>query len=256
MFKMNKSLLFSLLFSTTSLFGQVGVNTNTPNPFSSLDIDTENTGVLIPRVKLAHTKDIETVRFHEDVTLNETENSLMVYNYNTTEDEILRNLRNGNQTTQGDVEIEGVYPGFYYWEKDRWIRLSNMENNKPFFYMPSILIPTHLSQISSDEQSIRSLVLNTSSESDRSTTTLDGVIDLYAFYKQQFNSSGIIFNESRSTSLPMYKKNQLDYYITWYDNKIFDEVKVSDDGILTYKVINSGDSVVFGSFMNIVFAVK
>lgn len=224
------------LFSI-SLFGQVGINTNQPSQFSSLDIKSDNTGILIPRVTLKSTKDLVTVKFNTQ-TLSPEENSLLVYNTNTS------NIFATNERTDVFDEVEDVFPGFYYWQVDRWIRLSS-KNDKQFFYMPSIVIPTHQSQVNNVE-SLRSISVNNG--------IIRGSVNLYEVYKNQFGSS-MVKNAQCTTSLPLYKKNQLDYYITWYDDKVFENVVVSNDGVLTYNV-KATDSTVLGSFMNIVFVVK
>ena len=220
---MIRPFLFSLFFSATTVFSQVGINTDQPSSFSSLDIKSENTGILIPRVSLKTTKDLQTVKFNDN-SLTPNENSLLVYNTNTT------SLPNG---VAREDEVEHVFPGFYYWENDRWVRMAS-KTDKQFFYMPSIVIPTHSSQLQSGQ-------------------TL-GTIDLYTIYSSQFGA-GAVSNPGATAKLPIYKNNQLDYFVTWYDPKIFRNVRVSNSGVLTYELLTTTD-VVLGSFMNIVFAVK
>lgn len=117
-----------------------------------------------------------------------------------------------------------------------------------FFYMPSIIIPTHDSQLESD--------LPTGESFDNGTG--QGVINLYERYQRQFGTSYLTAkasNPTKTTVLPVLPAGELDYYITWYDESVFTTVAVSDTGILTYTVDPSGGFDV-GSFMNIVFAVK
>lgn len=108
------------------------------------------------------------------------------------------------------------------------------KKDQQFFYMPSIIIPTAADQIPSGQ--------------------IFGEIDLYAFYKDQF-SNAKVKNASASTTLPIYNVNQLDYYITWYDDTVFDNVTVTDNGVMNYGIKPNAD-VTVGSFMNIIFSVK
>jgi len=81
-------------------YGQVGIGTTTPS--GALDIDSNNNGLLIPRVSLNATN-IPTV-----ITPTTSE---LVYNTNTSA-----------------VGPNQVTPGFYFWDGTNWIRL-NPSNN-------------------------------------------------------------------------------------------------------------------------------
>ncbi|KQN36371.1 hypothetical protein ASE92_09675 [Pedobacter sp. Leaf41] len=107
-----------------------------------------------------------------------------------------------------------------------------------FFYMPSVIIPTAADQVVAEA--------GISGESF-------GVINVYARYIKQFATP--LASSTGAPALPTLPSNELYYYITWYDNTVFANVKVSAEGILTYDVIKNAD-VTVGSFMNIVFAVK
>lgn len=113
-----------------------------------------------------------------------------------------------------------------------------------FFYMPSMLLPLAQDQIVSSMYTTFS----------NSTFT----VNLYNVYAEQFggtNTSNSKKNTNTTTSLPVLPKSELDYYVTFYDNTVYTNVTVSDEGILTYRVSASADPN-SGSFMNIVFAVK
>lgn len=218
-----KTILFSLatLLSTTTMFAQVGINTDKPKSFSMLDVESSNKGILIPRVALLSTFDKQTVTNNDGAAIVNYENSLLVYNTST------------SNLTGETEEFKNVTPGFYYWERDRWIRMTSNKDQQ-FFYMPSIIIPTAADQIPNDQTF--------------------GIIDLYAIYKGQF-SNAMAKNPKASTNLPIYKVNQLDYYITWYDETVFDNVSVTDNGVMNYSIKPNAD-VTVGSFMNIIFSVK
>lgn len=53
--------------------------------------------------------------------------------------------------------------------------------------------------------------------------------------------------------LPVEAKRDLGYFVTYYDSKVFKDVQVDDDGILTYKLVNNPATVTEYTFMNIVF---
>ncbi len=83
-------LIFICCFSTT-IYSQVGIGTTNPNASSALDIQSTDSGILIPRVSLSST-------LVQAPVTNPAE-SLLVYNTNTA----------------GDVT-----PGFYYWTGSAW----------------------------------------------------------------------------------------------------------------------------------------
>ncbi|MBJ7881648.1 collagen-like protein [Gelidibacter salicanalis] len=84
-----------------------------------------------------------------------------------------------------------------------------------FFYMPPVMIYTEASQVPAGETF--------------------GTIDLYAEYQQQFGTP-LVVNPGATTTIPVLPSSQLDYSVTWYDTTIFENVAVSDSGILTYSV--------------------
>lgn len=111
-----------------------------------------------------------------------------------------------------------------------------------FFYMPSIVMPT------ASDQFI---------DGDGFTfVEATGVftVSLYDRYADQFRTPAKS-NPTTTTTLPVLPANELDYYITWYDNTVFEDVSVTDTGILTYTISITAD-ITMGTFMNIVFAVK
>jgi hypothetical protein len=92
---MDKKLLFLSFFVFFQLsFAQVGIGTDLPNPSSQLDIESQDRGLLIPRVQLQSIVDANTI------SAGNVE-SLMVFN-----------------TSQGN----DVTPGYYYWYKGQWRR--------------------------------------------------------------------------------------------------------------------------------------
>lgn len=216
-------IFYTLILMAFSIFAeaQVGVNTDQPNEYSVLDVNSNDKGILIPRVPLQSIFDKNTVKSYNTTTSGVYENSLLVYNTAT------------SSLTGADMD-NNVTPGYYYWETDRWVRMASIhKKEQQFFYMPSIIIPTSQDQVPQGQF---------------------GQIDLHAYYVAQFANS-FQRNPGATTTLPVYTPTQLDYYITWYDETVFSNVNVSDEGILTYSVIPNAD-VTIGSFMNIIFAIK
>lgn len=103
---MRKITLLTLLLSSISFFAQVGIGTTTPN--AALDIVSTNQGLLIPRVVLTGTNIAAPVLNPESGVLA---TSTLVY----------------NSATNG-VFPNNVFPGFYYWDGVKWVRL-NTENS-------------------------------------------------------------------------------------------------------------------------------
>ncbi|WP_372474419.1 hypothetical protein AB4865_03785 [Capnocytophaga sp. ARDL2] len=231
----------ALFLSAHYSYAQQGFGTDKPNKATVLDMTSTSKGVLFPRVALINTTTFQPISGIPNNTTH-TANSLIVYNTTTS--------GSGNTT---------VTPGFYYWEKatattsGKWTRLINstdlinsLKTPMPkFFYMPSVVLPLHPDHITNP-----SLITY-----NNSTATF--TVDLYKIYKEQFELTGSnsVANPNRTTTLPVLPANELDYYITYFDNTVYSNVSVTNDGKLRYKVIATSDAT-NASFMNIVFAVK
>lgn len=117
------------------------------------------------------------------------------------------------------------------------------------FYMPPILLPLCKEKAATGEY------LN---EGDATT---DGRfrVDLYEHYRQQFGMSDATRQvRSNTAELPdkaVWEKSQLMFFVTYYDQDYFQDVTVSDAGVLTYRVKKNIDPSP-RTYMNIVFRVK
>ncbi len=112
-----------------------------------------------------------------------------------------------------------------------------------FFYMPSILLPTNSTQIAA--LGIQNVTHNA------------GVytVDLYANYVAQFGSPKVSSETNQAYKLPVFQASELVFHVTWFDDKVFENVQFDTNKKLIYKV-KTGVNVTEASFMNIVFSVK
>ena len=119
-------------------------------------------------------------------------------------------------------------PGFYYYDNtiSKWVGAFRNNNFPKFFYMPSVLVNT----------------------STLGTKTMD----LYNLYYTQFNTPPVTSTGSTG-SIPTLLKNELEYYVTYYDTALMNTVTINADGVMSYNVIGNASDA---SFMNIVFVVK
>src|SRR5690606_8671663 len=104
-----------------------------------------------------------------------------------------------------------------------------------FFYMPSVIFDT-------------SIFNPTGPRYER---------NLYDEYIEQFRGTGtptMVKNPAAPDDIPyLPEATDLHYYITYYDDKVFDDLTIDDNGLLHYRVIGQGTPT---SFMNIVFVIK
>lgn len=216
--KIYLSLAFSFLasagFAQTKI-GVAGKSNADVNTNAVLELDAENRGLLLPRVELSKTT--------EAAPLNAHVQGMTVYN-----------------TKEGDkTKGEDVVKGFYYNDGTKWQQMVTTDNKAvKFFYMPTITFDTGV--LTKDQADKRE------SESK----------DLYDEYQKQFNlkSGNAVASTSAPAVIPHYPAaTDLYYYVTDYDPAVFSDIKIDDNGVMTYKVIGTGTPT---SIMNIVFVVK
>ncbi|MDN3692740.1 hypothetical protein QWZ06_10845 [Chryseobacterium tructae] len=120
--------------------------------------------------------------------------------------------------------------GYWFWKNntDKWEPINS--NSPTFFYSPSVVVSTDISDPNF------------------------GTIDLYNNYKNQFKSP-MVSSVGSAGHIYTYNKNQLEYYVTWYDPSVFSNVSISEAGILTYQ-LSTGADTSKPSYMNVVFVVK
>ncbi|GGW48587.1 collagen-like protein [Arenibacter certesii] len=94
-----------LALSFNKISAQEGLGTNAPDKSAVMELASGKRGFLIPRVMLTSTAVAAPV-------ITPVAQSLMVYNENTT------------------TGTNGVSPGFYYWDTDRWVRFAEQDDIK------------------------------------------------------------------------------------------------------------------------------
>lgn len=227
-------LTIGILAGVSSIFaqeGRVGINTNDPK--ATLHIEAynkdnnkdNNPGLIIPNVS----KDNESI-----LNGNGHVASTLVY-YSGGSNSAYINQNTGSTTENIDSK-----KGFYYYDGTDWQRIIR----KAQFYMPSIVTPT---------------------------TQGDHSINLYEEYLKQYahknvsnvdkDDKSIITSSSNrpiassvgASPLKIYKKDDLDYFVVYYDKNVFTDLNITPKGVLTYKVTAEGaKNISAQTFMNIV----
>lgn len=211
--------------------GRIGINTDKPKATLHIAADNDNndinSGLIIPDVSMDKLK----AEGHEESTL--------VYYSGGSNSAYI------NQNENSTTENIGSKKGFYYYDhgnndKNDWQRIIR----KAQFYMPSIVTPT---------------------------TQGDHSINLYEEYLKQYahenvsnvdkDDKSIITSSSNrpiassvgASPLKIYKKDDLDYFVVYYDKNVFTDLNITPEGVLTYKVTAEGaKNISAQTFMNIV----
>ena len=223
----NKFILVTgCLLSITFFNAQVGVNTTQPkatldvagNPTDSSKLD----GVLIPRL---------------------SGDQLVQKNYSTDQTGAMVYVNQVPTSNTGQI-INVKEVGFYLFDGSKWKSL----NAPSYFFMPSLVLPTNSANLPSY------------------ATFNTGVftIDLYSVYANQLGLQGNVSGATKtalasnpSSKLPVLNASSLDYFVTYFDNTVFDpsSISLSTDGKLSYQIL-SGSAITEKTFMNIVFKEK
>jgi len=133
---------------------------------------------------------------------------------------------------------DSLQKGLYVNNGTQWVQINQTPYLSPvWFYMPSFPIAT----------------------SKAGTFN----IDLWSEYNRQFNNlaTGSIIASSDAAALKplpkVYAANELNYYVTGYDNTVFSGLTITPSGVLNYTITDAGVANVSDStYMNIVFVVK
>lgn len=110
-----------------------------------------------------------------------------------------------------------------------------------YFYMPSLTLPTDPT------------VPGRFGDSDASGLF---TVDLYDWYaKMQGMTQANTAKSVGATTLPVEQKEDLEWFVIYYDADMFTDVAVSNEGKLTYRVLPGG-TVSENTFMNVVVKIK
>lgn len=193
------------------------------------NITSEKGGLVLPRVKLQDIYKLTpflTTQEDADEVIRKKHAGLMVYNIN-------------DSYKEASTDPQKVFKqGVYMWDGSRWSLLVREEFK--FFHMPSFVLD--ISQIGGPF-----------------------TVDLYDKYIKQFTRIGVLPTEGYPTlvtnpgaitkTVPNFKRNELDYYITYYDGTLIKNVSVDDKGIMKYHVDPSPSMEPY-AYLSIVFVVK
>lgn len=215
-------LLILGLSSIGFLHAQIGVNSNEPKV--TLDVHAKATdgttaeGLTAPRLTLAQLA-------AKDAKYIIDQRGTIVYVTNVT-----------GTTTAKTKNVISV--GYYYFDGALWQSMGPDPATR-FFYMPAVVLPT-----------------NTADPAYNAGTQIF-TIDLYSAYSKQFKltTPSTSAKSPGATAIPVSASNSLEYFITYFDNTVFQNVQLTDAGKLTYKLV-AGFAVSEKTFMNIVFKVK
>lgn len=225
-------LTIGILAGVSSTFAQVGrVGINTDDPKATLHIKADkdnkdnNPGLIIPDVS------------KDKLDTGEPVESTLVYYSEGSNSAYI------NQNTGSTTENIGSKKGFYYYDGTDWQRIIR----KAQFYMPSIVTPTTVGTHKIDlyEEYIKQYA------DSNGTNTSNGQAPSRSWNIQTNNSNN---------SLKTYKRDDLDYFVVYYDNNVFTELSITGDedtekgaGVLEYTVTDqSAKNISAQTFMNIV----
>lgn len=225
-------LTIGILAGVSSTFAQVGrVGINTDDPKATLHIKADkdnkdnNPGLIIPDVS------------KDKLDTGEPVESTLVYYSEGSNSAYI------NQNTGSTTENIGSKKGFYYYDGTDWQRIIR----KAQFYMPSIVTPTTVGTHKIDlyEEYIKQYA------DSNGTNTSNGQAPSRSWNIQTNNSNN---------SLKTYKRDDLDYFVVYYDNNVFTKLSITGDedtekraGVLDYTVTDqSAKNISAQTFMNIV----
>lgn len=202
-----------LIVFISTFYAHAQVGINTTSPATSFDVAKSSVATVADGVLVTRISGEELKA--KDATYGNNQHATLIYvtSIPTTTSPKTSNIKS---------------PGFYYYDNtiSKWVGAFRNNNFPKFFYMPSVLVNT----------------------STLGTKTMD----LYNLYYTQFNTPPVKSFGSTG-SIPTLLKNQLEYYVTYYDTSLMNNIVINADGLMTYNVIGNASDA---SFMNIVFVVK
>ena len=205
--------IISLIVFISTFYAHAQVGINTTSPATSFDVAKSSVATVADGVLVTRISGDELKA--KDANYGTNQHATLVY---------VTSIPTTASTKTSNIKS----PGFYYYDNtiSKWVGAFRNNNFPKFFYMPSVLV-------------------NTSTLGAKS-------MDLYNLYYNQFNSPPVKSSGSVG-SIPTLPKNELEYYVTYYDTSLMNNVSITADGVMSYNVIGNASDA---SFMNIVFVVK
>lgn len=128
--------------------------------------------------------------------------------------------------------------------------LKKVKQGPRFFYMPSVVFDT-------DEPGTytRDLYAEYQKQFEGQTVFVTGENNNTAIGSDPVEYTGGLIRSSNAPDLYVYDREDLFYYVTYFDQEVFEtgSLSLSEDGILTYEVISEAPPT---AYMNVVFVVK
>ncbi|TDX87246.1 hypothetical protein [Epilithonimonas xixisoli] len=240
---MMKKLLVSSLFLATisTINAQVGINTDAPKSTMDIRGKVDGTGVSLP-------SDITGLQAPRLTRAELTSKGDGLYGTDQKGALVYITDIAGGDTLNQRVKITAV--GYYYFDGALWQSVSSggAAAGINYFYAPSMVLPT----------------VNANLPAYASFSGSTFTIDLYAVYSNEYGLTASTPTATRSSlknptasTLPVLGASALEYFIIYFDNKVFDPatISVTNAGVLTYQVLPSA-VVTEHTFMNIVFKIK
>lgn len=236
-------------------YGQTTIGSSTLPPANSAllelktfapdanNVTTTQGGLLFSRVKLVNKKTLEPfIAVTNDDWKNNSQTKIKLKHAGL----VVYNLESSMSSPD---ENKRFLPGLYTWDGEKWEQIGNDKYQAKWFYPPAFNLP--LKKIGAN-----------------------ATFDLYKVYENQFNKTNTVNSNdgykgdkwvtnsgylgenipAPTTTQKLYSRTDLDYVVTWYDNKIITNVKINDQGIMTYDVLDNDPDVL--SFMNMIFVIK
>ncbi|MEC4114170.1 hypothetical protein VSO92_08620 [Myroides pelagicus] len=117
-----------------------------------------------------------------------------------------------------------------------------------FFYMPAVIFDTKTKGEKLTRDLYQDYVNQFTGGPKGEYNIAYGAKDPSILYK-----GGVIGSTGAPAEIDVYTKNELYYYVTYYDTNVFANIRISADGVLTYDIIGTATPA---SYMNIVFVIK
>ena len=267
-----------LLLFGSIIFSQVGIGTDTPNVSSILDVKSSTQGILITRIALTNTTTF-TLAGSTTIAQQYEANSMLVYNTATKDDvtegyyywkqtnattagkwikmmngqdNVLSAINGLNINSNQNVALGGALttPTTVTTTATNTLALSGLTNGDST--TDKVIVASTNGVLKAVNTVLPKVFYMPSITIDVSTLGTGRTIDLYSQYLSQYSTPRVA-SSGAPAAIPSYTKDQLYYYVTYFDPAVFNVTSISADGVMTYSVVGSATSA---SYMNIVFVVK